>query len=137
LGAGGADGAADSLALVAAEIVHDDEVTAAQRGREDLLDINLETLAVDRTIDQPGSVNAVMTQGGQEGHGLPAAMRNACLQPLTAQSPAAPRCHFCLGPCLVNEDQAFAGDPPLIPLPLRPPASDITTIALAGGDAFF
>ena len=42
LGAGGFDAFADPRALVAGEIVHDDDIASAQLGDQDFLDIGLE-----------------------------------------------------------------------------------------------
>jgi hypothetical protein len=50
LGPGGADELAHGFAFVAAEIVDDDDVTGAKRRHEDVLDIDPEALAVDRTF---------------------------------------------------------------------------------------
>ena len=44
LGAGGADERPHRLAFVTTEIVHDDDVTLAQRGQEDLLDLGPKAL---------------------------------------------------------------------------------------------
>jgi hypothetical protein len=74
LGADRADGAAHDLALVTAEIVHDDDIAGLQGWEQHPLDIEPEALAVDRPLDQPGRLDAIMAQGGQEGHGLPAAV---------------------------------------------------------------
>ena len=85
LGAGSADGAADGLALVAAEIVHDDDVAGPERRDEHLLDIGEEALAVDRAVDDAGRVDAVAAQRGQEGQRAPAAVRHLGDQPLAAR----------------------------------------------------
>ena len=73
--------AADDLALVTAEIVHDDDVAGAQRRQEHPFDIGGEAFAIDRAVDEPGGFDAVVAQGGQEGHGLPAAVRNLGFEP--------------------------------------------------------
>src|SRR6516165_12736569 len=51
LGAGRADERPYGLALVAAEIVHDDDVAGAKRGYQDPLDIGSKALAVDRPVE--------------------------------------------------------------------------------------
>src|SRR5260370_21581940 len=45
-----ANGPAHRMALVAAEIVHDDNVARLERRHEELLDIGLEAFAIDRSI---------------------------------------------------------------------------------------
>ena len=55
LGAGLPDGAAHGSAAVRAEIVHDDDVAWAKGRHEDVLDIETEGLAVDRSVEEPGA----------------------------------------------------------------------------------
>ncbi len=57
LGAGCSNELAHGFAPVAAEIVNDDDIARLQGGDEDLLDINSEGLAVDRTVENPWGVN--------------------------------------------------------------------------------
>src|SRR3546814_9926620 len=73
--AGVSDGAADLLALVTAEIIEDDEIARLEGGDQELLDVGLELLAVDRAIEEAGCLDAIMPQGGQEGERAPAAVR--------------------------------------------------------------
>ena len=58
-GAGGPDSAADGLALVAAKIVHDDDVAWLQGGDEELFDVSQEAQAIDRPVDHAGRIDAV------------------------------------------------------------------------------
>ena len=39
-------------------------------GSEDLLDIGPKAFAVDRTVEKPRRLDAVVTQSGEEGHGF-------------------------------------------------------------------
>ena len=136
-GAGCADELAHGLAFVAAEIVHDDDVTRLQGRDEDLLDVGSKAVAVDWAIENPWSVDPVVAQRGQEGRGLPVAVRDLGREPHAAGCPAPQRRHVGLGPGLVDEDQALRLDPALILCPLRPPVGDVGTIAFAGDHAFF
>src|SRR5437773_5089542 len=52
-----------------------------QGRQENLLNINLEPLPIDRTLDEPRSIDAIMTQRRQECHGLPAPVGDFRLQP--------------------------------------------------------
>src|SRR5712671_2794345 len=101
------------------------------KGRdEDLLDINSEGLAVDRTGENPWGVNATVAQGSQKGRRLPAAVRDFGGEPPAAGRPSPQWCHVRLGPGLVDEDQALRLDPALILIPLRSLACDVGAIAL-------
>src|SRR5215472_4358828 len=88
-GAHGADGGADCLAAVRSKIVHDDDVAWHAGWGEDLFDIEKEALAINRSFDQPGRHDPVVSQSGDEGQGLPAAMRNLGQQAPAAGCPAA------------------------------------------------
>jgi len=132
-----ADGVAYGLAFVRAEIVHDHDVTLPQGGDQDLLDIELEGLAVDRPVDQPGRRDPIVAQSGEKGHGLPAAVRYFGLDPLATRRPAPQRRHIGFGPGLVDEHQAGRIDPLPILGPLRPPTGDIGTILLGRNQRLF
>jgi hypothetical protein len=44
------------------------DVSVPERGEEGRLDIGTETRAVDRAVEKPWGVDAVVAQGGEEGH---------------------------------------------------------------------
>ena len=71
LGFGGADRCANGAALMAAEVVHDDDVARRENGRENLLDISAEARAIDRSVDDAGRGEPVATQRRQEREGPP------------------------------------------------------------------
>jgi len=58
---GFADRFPDRLAFVAAEVVHDDDVARLQSGHQGTLDIGTEFNAVDRPIEEDGSLDAVLS----------------------------------------------------------------------------
>jgi hypothetical protein len=60
MGAPGSDGAARSLVLVAAKVVHDDHIALREGGCEDGFHIEQEEFAADRPIDHPRGVDAVV-----------------------------------------------------------------------------
>ena len=79
MGPSGPDRSAGGFSLVAAEVVQDDNVAWRERGGEYLLDVEPEEFAVDRAVDHPGRVDAIVTQGGDEGEGVGfAALRVQC-----------------------------------------------------------
>ena len=137
LGADGSDEAADGLALVATEIIDDDDVARAERWQKHLLDIGQEAAAIDRTVDDAGGIDPIASEGCQESHGPPAALRHLGEQPLPARCPAAQARHVGLGPGLVDEDQPRRIKLALVGLPASALVRDVWTILLGGEQRFF
>lgn len=88
LGTRSPDCHADGGALVAGEIVHDDDVAGGQCGHEELLDPLGKARAVDRLIEDARRVDPVATQGGDERHGPPVAIWHLGVQALALGRPA-------------------------------------------------
>jgi len=61
MGPGLADRCPDRLAFVAAEVVHDYDVARMQSGYQGILDIGTELNAIDRPIEEDGSLDAVLS----------------------------------------------------------------------------
>src|SRR5215475_5008797 len=125
------------FSLMAAEIVHDDDVTFAQRRHEHPFDVGSKALAVDRPFKKPRRINPVEAQCSQKGCRLPAPMRDLSYQSLAARCPSAQRAHVGLGPGLVDEDQTLGVNAILILCPLRAPACHVGAVAFASHQAFF
>ena len=125
------------MTLVAAEIVHDDDVAGAERRHQKLFDISAKAEPIDRPVEDAGRIDAVAAQGRQEGQSAPASVRHLGDQPgATSTTPVTAR-HVGLGPSLVDEDQALGVKPALMLLPPSPPARDVGAVLLAGVQAFF
>jgi hypothetical protein len=137
LGTSGPERLTDGAAAMGSEIIHNDDVAWSQRRDEDLVDVLAEGLAIDRAIDEPRRLDAIMPQGSEEGHGRPAPMGHLRREALTAWAPATQRRHIGLGPGLVDEDEASGIDPILVGLPLLASPCDVGTIALAGDQRLF
>ena len=137
LGAGRSDEPAYGFAFVAAQVVHDDDVAGTKCRDENLLDVGLKSLAVDRPVQKPRSVDPVVAQGSQEGGGLPMTVRDFGLEPQATWRPSAQRCHVGLGPGLVDEDQTLRVDLVLIFDPLCPSPGDVGAVAFASHHGFF
>jgi len=131
------DGLANRLALMAAEVVHDHQIAWLKRGDQRFLDVGSKAFAVDRTVDEPRRLDAVVTERGDEGHGFPMAVGNFGDEPLAARRPAAQRLHVGLRPGLVDEHQTLGVDPALALRPLGASPGDVRPIAFAGDDGFF
>ena len=131
------DRLARRLAFMRAEIVEDDDVSGLEGRREKLLDIGGEEFAVDRPVDNAGSIDPVMPQSRDEGEGLPVAIRNLGGETLAFWSPAAQRRHVGLHPGLVDEDQPAGGDPALVGLPALALPGDVRPVLLRRQSGFF
>jgi len=62
----GPDRGTNGSALVAAEIIQDDDVAWPKRWDENFFDVETEGLAVDRTVENPRSLDAIMAESGEE-----------------------------------------------------------------------
>lgn len=101
-----ADGSADFASLVAAEIVHDHDVTRPEAWHKDLFDVAEKALAIDRAVEHARCGYCVTAQGRKECHCLPMAMGNVGHEPLSLQAPSPNGCHVGFGPCFVNEHKS-------------------------------
>ena len=125
------------FSLVGAEIVEDHDVAWFKGRDEELFDIGAEALAVDGPVEQAGRVDAVVAQGGEEGRGLPAAMRNLVDETLALRRPAAQAGHIGLRPRFIDEHQAPGVDEPLIGSPSFAVAAYVRAILLARDEGLF
>jgi len=131
------DGRANGCALVASQIVHDDDVAGLERRHEELLDPGGEALAVDWSIEDARRIDPIMPQSGQEGERTPFTERCSGDQLLPTRRPAPDRRHVRLRPGLIDEDEAARVKPTLILLPLCPPSRDLRPQLLDGEQRFF
>ena len=137
LGAHRTDELTNCFALVASQVVQDDDIAGTKRRQKNLLDIGPEAHAIDWSLDEPGCIDPVMAQGRQKGHGLPAAVGNLGGKSVPAQCPSPQGRHIGPGPGLVDEDQPVSFDAALIFCPLEAPPRHVGTIAFASCHAFF
>jgi hypothetical protein len=136
-GSGGFDRLADPGDLVGAEIVHDDEVTPSQRRNQHLFDIGEEQLAIDRSVEHAGGGQAILSQTGYEGGGLPVPMGYCINQPVAHRSPAIEPDHVGLGPGFIDEDQPIRVQLRLVLAPFRPGLGNVRSILLGGPERLF
>ena len=122
---------------MAAEVIEDDDIAGPQSGKENLLDIEPKALAIDRALEQPWRLDAIVTQRRQESRGLPSAVRDLAGEPLATRRPASQWGHIGSGPGLVDEDKPLRIDVFLMLYPLRSPPRDVGTIPFASHHAFF
>jgi hypothetical protein len=137
LGAGRTDGLAHGVALVTAEIVHDDDVAGLERRHQELLDIGFEAFAIDRSIKDARRVDPVVPQGGKECECLPMPVRRLSAQALPSRPPTVGADHVGLGPGLIDEDEAGGINLSLMPFPACPSARDVGPVLLGRQQRFF
>ncbi len=77
-----------------------------------------------------------MLQGGEERHGGSACLGDGRHQALAAQGPAMRAGNVCLGPGLVDKDQARRVNAMLVALPALALAGDVCPVLLGGAQAF-
>ena len=80
---GGLDRMGDAFDLVAAEVVHDDNIARPQLLDQVLLNPSQEHRSVDRTVDHQRSNPATGSNPSQERRGFPAPVRDVFYQPST------------------------------------------------------
>ena len=92
--------------FVAGEVVEDDDVSGTQRRDQLGLDVEIEELAVDRAVDDPGRVEPVMKSSRDEGLGLPVTKGGVIDQTRPAWCPSGGLGHVGLERCFVDETYA-------------------------------
>lgn len=137
MGAGRADRLPHGLAFVAAEVVHHHHVAGRERRDQDALDIGAEDVAVHRAVEDPGRVDPVVAQGGDEGGGIPVPEGSRAGQSFAFRCPSTQWSHVRLHPSLVDEDQARRVDPALMALPPVAAALHVRAFAFIGDQRLF
>lgn len=130
-------GPAHGNTLAAAQIVEHDDVTRPQDWHRELCHPCQEQAAADGTVEHARRNNVVGSQAGQERHGRPARVRHRGDQTLSAQGSTVGAGHICLGPGLVDEDQARRVNAVLVALPPLALAGDVGAVLLGGAQSFF
>lgn len=136
-GSCGSDDVAHHRAFVRAEIVENDDIARFQGSDELGFDVGLESLAVDRAVENPWRLDAIEPQGGDEGHGLPVAVGRMGDKPFSARAPATQWRHVRLDPGLIDEDQPLRVNACLVADPLLAPAPELWPQLLGGQNRFF
>lgn len=127
----------DTRNLVHTHIIHDHDVTAAQRRRQHLLDVGAEALAVHGAVQQQWRGDPIMAQGGDEGHRLPAAERHFADQALAARRPTVAAHQVRGDGSLIDKDKPPRVKPPLLSAPGAPRRGDVGPILLGRVQDFF
>jgi hypothetical protein len=131
------DGPAYGVALVAAEIVHDDDVSGLERRHEELLDIGFEAFAINRSIEDARRLDPVVPQRRKERECLPMPVRRLSAQALPSRPPAVGADHVGFCPGLIDEDETGGINLSLMPFPACPSARDVGPVLLGRQQRFF
>src|ERR1700761_5640865 len=134
-------GTLDQLAhasnLVRGQIVHDDDVARSERRDQHLLDKRQEQLTVDGTVEYGACRDAVATQRGDDGAGLPVPMRNGRDQALAARRSTAQPGHVGFDPSLINKNQSMLAPLWLLLVPSATSLGDVRSVLLGRAQDFF
>lgn len=136
-GAAGFDGLAHASDLVAAEVIGHDDVAGGESWTKDGSDIFQKSFSVHRPVQKPGSLHAIVAQGGDEGAGLPVTMGDAGHAAFSLLRPAGPACHIGGDAGFIQEDQLAACQAGLIATPRFARQPHVLAFLLAGVQRFF
>ena len=117
-------------ALVAREVVHDDDIAAPQLGHEHLGDIGFEPVAVDRSVEHHRRDHAGHAQPCDQRGGFAVSVREAHAQTLALGAAAMAAGHVGGSPGLVDKDKALGLEIGLPVEPVMPLLQDIGTVLL-------
>lgn len=131
------DELANARALVAREIVHDNDIAGAQFWAEDLLDIGLEGLTVDGAVEYEGRDEASQGQCTDERCRLPMAMGHPNPEPLAPRAPAVAARHVGGSPGLVDKHQTLRREIELSLEPVPAASQDVGTVLLRSMGGLF
>src|SRR5512134_3697089 len=128
------------FAFMRREVVEDDDVAGLQCRGKLRGDVEVEHLAVHRTIDDPGGGQAIAPQCGDERLRFPVTARRPRLEPLVAPGPAAQAYQFGRRGRFIDEDEAvrLAAHARLAAAAPHPAVlADVIAPALRGHQCFF
>lgn len=127
----------DGCALVTAEMIDHHDLAWPERGSEALFSVGCEDLGVYGTVDHHGCEDLASADGGDQGGGLPAAVRDLGHKPLAARAAAMGPRHVGFDPGLVDEDQ-LVGRQLRLPFAMRLAGlRDVRPVLLGGVQRFF
>ena len=137
LGFGRANGGANGAALMAAEVVQDDNVARRKDREETLFDISAEACAIDRSVDDAGRCEPVATQRRQKHEGPPSAEGRFGDEAFASGASAMGARHVGFRPGLVNKDKPPRIDRRLTRLPALTPLGDVRPVLFGGAKALW
>lgn len=126
------DSLTNTFDFMGGQVVHDHDISRHEFGRQDLLDIGLESGAVHGAIENHGSHHSGQPQTGGEGCGFPVTVGNGSATAFTTSGPPSQARHLGRGACLINEDQLFRGEIDLSVEPELAAGKNVRALLFAG-----
>ena len=123
--------------FVAAEVVGYHDIARLQGRTQHFLDVVKEGLAVHRAVQEPGSLDPVRAQGGDEGVGVPVTMGGVVHAALALGSPAVAPGHAGGHAGLIKKNELLAALLLLSLSPLLSGQAHVFSFLLAGAQSFF
>ena len=123
--------------LVAAQIIHNEDIARRERWQQTLFDRGQEAGTIDRAIEDTRRGQAVVAERRHEGQRVPVPLGPGRAQPLAPGAAAMTAGHVRLGPGLIEEHEPARIQLALRALPLPAALRDVRPILLGGRQAFF
>ena len=132
-----ADDPCDARALVGGEVVGEDDVPAAQRGREHPPDVGLEDVAVRGAVRGHAGGGAVQADGRDHRARRPVAVRRGVVRAFTFGRPAVQARHVRLRARLVNKHEGIQRQPRHARLPFLARPAHVFAVLPGSAQRFF
>jgi len=136
-GAGQGDGLLDTIHFVAAQVVEDDDIAAAKRGAQELLDPSQEQFSVHGAVDHHGRSQLMVAQAGDERRCFPIAEGRRIDASTTLGGTAMVSCHVGGGPGFIDKYKLLDVHRRLRFSPGAPRCLHVLALLLAGVQGFF
>ena len=134
---GGFDGFSNAGAFMGTEIIHHHDFARRQGRHQNLLDIGEELCAVNGTVEDTRSGDAIVAQRRQKGRRLPVAERGVSDKSLASFTSPIARCHVGRGPGLIDEYKPLRIKTFLLIAPSETCGPDIRSFLFGGVQSFF
>lgn len=119
------------------QIVQDYDVTFFERREEDLFDICVEALSIDRTVKDTRCGQSMTAQRTEKGQCAPVTVRSKATKAFALCPPTTQGSHVGLDPGFVDENQSFRVKTPLKGSPAPPPSRNVLASLFKSEQRFF
>ena len=137
VGAGVFNRAADRRALVARQVVHDDDVPRRQRGDEHQLDIRTKAGAINRAVEDGRRREARHAERGKKRRRVPAPIGRLIRHPRPIQAPSIATDQIRADATFIEKDEASGIERRRGRVPGRPRERDVSAVVFGRAYRFF